>query len=50
MTKEVAQVVYVVCCYQNIVGVYANLENAAQVVKESVAKNRPASLVTCQVL
>lgn len=50
MAKEVAEVVYVVTCFQNIIGVYASLENATQAVKESVAKNRPAQLTTCQVL
>ena len=37
--------VYVVTCYQNIVGVYANQEDAAQVQRETIAKNRPADIL-----
>lgn len=40
------RLVYVVTCYQNIIGVYTSLDDATQVVKETVAKNRPANIAT----
>lgn len=43
---ETIKCVFVVTRYQNIVGVYANLEDATQVVKECVAKNQPANIST----
>lgn len=39
------QVVAIVTCYQNIVGVYASIDDAVQVQKEYVAKNRPADIL-----
>lgn len=39
------QVVYIVTCYQNIIGVYASNEDAYQVQREYIAKNRPADVL-----
>ena len=39
------QCVYVVTCYQNIVGVYASQQDAFQVQKEYIDKNRPADVL-----
>lgn len=39
------QVVYVVTCFQNIVGVYANREDAFSCQGDLVLKNRPADVL-----
>lgn len=39
------QVVFVVTCYQNILGIYANQEDAAQIQRDFLLKNRPADIV-----
>lgn len=46
MDKSTNTVVYVVTRYQVILGVYTNLDDATQVVKECVAKNQPANIAT----
>lgn len=38
--------VYVVCCYQNIIGAYESFDDATQVAKELISKNRPADICT----
>lgn len=45
-TNDKLTCVFVVTRYQNIVGVYVNLEDATQIVKECVAKNQPANICT----
>lgn len=44
-TETPLQVVYIVTCYQNIVGVYSSLDDAVVVQKEYIAKNRPADVL-----
>lgn len=45
-TKKIPlEYVYVVTCFQNIVGVYANDEDAAQVQRTMIQKNRPADVL-----
>lgn len=39
------QVVFIVTCYQNIVNVYSNQDDAAQCQRELIAKNRPADVL-----
>lgn len=39
------QVVYVVTCYQSIVNVYASQDDAFQVQRDLIAKNRPADVL-----
>ena len=39
------QVVYIVTCYQSVVGVYASQEDAAQCQREFIVKNRPADVL-----
>lgn len=39
------QVVYVVTCYQSIVGVYAAQDDACQEQRNLIAKNRPADVL-----
>lgn len=43
--SEDIKCVYVVVCYQSIVGVYADQEDAAQVQREYISKNRPADVL-----
>lgn len=38
-------VVYIVTCYQSIVGVYANQTDASQVQRDLIFKNRPADIL-----
>lgn len=38
--------VYLVCCYQNIMGAYESFDDAAQVAKDLIQKNRPADICT----
>lgn len=38
--------VYVVSCYQTIVGVYANIDDAVTVSKTMVSKGRPCDIST----
>lgn len=49
MSKETTvrplQVVYVVTCYQNIVGVYASQDDACVAQKDLILKNRPADVL-----
>lgn len=48
MTKKCVEdlkCVYVVMCYQTIVGVYADQDDAAQVQRDSINKNRPADVL-----
>lgn len=42
--------VFIVTVYQNIIGVYANAEDAFQVQREYIAKNRPADVLCRAVL
>lgn len=49
-TETPLQVVYIVTCYQNIVGVYASIDDAILVQKEYIAKNRPADVLARSVL
>lgn len=44
------QVVYLVTCYQNIVGIYASADDAYQVQKEYISKNRPADVLCRTIL
>lgn len=44
MSNEKTSLVYVVTCYNNIVGVYENPDDATQIVKERVAKGNLASM------
>lgn len=45
-TKDVPlQVVYVVTCYQNVVGIYANQDDAAICQQDFILKNRPADVL-----
>lgn len=44
------QVVFVVTCYQNIVGIYAAQEDAAQVQRDCIMKNRPADIICRSVI
>lgn len=44
------QVVFVVTCYQNVVGVYRNIDDASVCVKDLISHNRPAVLVTSNLL
>lgn len=44
------QVVYVVTCYQNIVGVYASQQDAATAQNDLVNKNRPADVLCRQII
>lgn len=37
--------VFVVVCYQSIVNVYADQEDAAQCQRELIQKNRPADII-----
>ena len=39
------QVVYVVTCYQNIVGVYSSQDDASQCQRDLIQKNRPADVL-----
>jgi hypothetical protein len=39
------QVVYIVTCYQSIVGVYASQDDAFQCQRELIMKNRPADVL-----
>lgn len=39
------QCVFVVTCYQNIVGVYADQNDACQVQRDLISKNRPADVL-----
>lgn len=43
--SEDLKCVFVVMCYQNIVGVYADQDDAAQVQRECINKNRPADVL-----
>lgn len=43
---ETIKTVYVVTRYQAVLGCYVNLDDATQVVKECVAKNQPANIIT----
>lgn len=40
------QCVYIVSCYQSILGVYADFDDAAQISKMQVAKGRPCDIST----
>lgn len=44
-TESPVQVVYVVTCYQSIVGVYASQDDAAAAQRELINKNRPADVL-----
>lgn len=44
MSNERTSLVYVVTCYNSIVGVYENADDAAQIVKERVAKGNLSSM------
>lgn len=37
--------VFIVTCYQNIVGVYSSQEDAQQIQNEYISKNRPADIL-----
>lgn len=39
------QVVFIVTCFQSIIGVYANQEDASQVQRDLILKNRPADVI-----
>lgn len=41
-----AQMCFVVTCYQNVVGVYLSQDDAAQVQRDLINKNRPADIVS----
>lgn len=43
------QVVYIVTCYQNIVGVYANQDDANIAARDLILKGRPAD-VLCRLI
>lgn len=50
-TKEtLLQVVYLVTCYQNIVGVYANQQDAVFCQSDLIQKNRPADILCRSVI
>ena len=46
ITKMESNLVYVVTSYQNVVGAFECLDDAVQLVKETIAKNRPANIIT----
>lgn len=46
MVKKVPlEYCYVVVCYQNVVGLYANDDDARQVQRDFINKNRPADVL-----
>lgn len=40
------KIIFVVTSYQNIVGCYESMDDAADVAKQTIAKNRPANIAT----
>lgn len=46
LPSNVAQIVYIVTCYQNIVGVYSKFEDAAQVAQVNIQKGRVSDIIT----
>lgn len=43
------KLVYVVTCFQNIMGVFENLEDASQVAQTFIQKGRPCD-ISCQII
>lgn len=41
-----SQVVFVVTCYQNVLGVYRNFDDAGAAVQDCIAHNRPANVTS----
>lgn len=48
--ETTSQVVFVVTCYQNVVGVYRNVDDASVCVKDLILHNRPAVLISSNLL
>lgn len=44
-TEKTPQVVYIVTCYQNIVGVYATQQDASTAQLDLIQRNRPADVL-----
>lgn len=44
-TEKAPQVVYIVTCYQNIVGVYSSQDDAFTIQRDLINKNRPADVL-----
>lgn len=47
--EKSTQVVYVVSCYGNLLGVYANAEDAWQVANQRIQKGHPADVLSRQI-
>lgn len=45
ITDRPVQVVYIVTCYQNVVGVYATQQDATIAQNDLILKNRPADVL-----
>lgn len=43
--EKAPQVVFIVTCYQNIVGVYANQQDASTAQLDLIQRNRPADVI-----
>ena len=48
--KSTQQVVYVVSCYGNLLGVYAKAEDAWQVANQRISKGHPADVLSRPIL
>lgn len=48
--EKTLQVVYIVTCYQNVVGVYANQQDAANCQLDLIQRNRPADVLCRNVI
>ena len=44
-TEKAPQVVFIVTCYQNIVGVYATQQDASTAQLDLIQRNRPADVI-----
>ena len=48
--EKPSQVVFIVTCYQNIVGVYSDQKDASMAQCDLIQKNRPADIICRQII
>lgn len=49
-TEKTPQVVFIVTCYQNIVGVYSSQEDASACQRDLISRGRPADVLSRSVI